>query len=161
MYDLYKRNIDYLRISVTDRCNLRCTYCMPPEGIESKQHSDILTYEKIVEIARCAVDKGIKKIRLTGGEPLVRKGIINLVKMLSEIEGLQDLSMTTNGILLKKHAQDLADAGLNRVNVSLDTLDTEEYRSITRGGDLQMVLEGIEMARKVGLNPIKIIEVYK
>jgi GTP 3',8-cyclase len=156
MYDRFDRHIDYLRISVTDRCNLRCIYCMPAEGIQLLRHEDILSFDEITEVARIAVAMGVRKIRLTGGEPLVRRGIIDLVRMIAEIEGLEDLSMTTNGILLDKFAVALKEAGLHRINVSLDTLDPEKYHSITRGGSLENVLEGLKIAGEAGLNPIKI-----
>lgn len=154
--DHYKRHINYLRISITDRCNLRCTYCMPPEGIFHLSHRDILTYEEIVRLAQIALNEGISKIRITGGEPLVRKGVVNLVHSLSRLEGIQDLSMTTNGILLSDYAQPLAAAGLQRVNVSMDSLQPGLFRDITRGGDLSLVWRGIEKAQAAGLSPIKI-----
>jgi len=156
MFDRYNRLINYLRISVTDRCNLRCTYCMPEDGIRLLDHSDILSFEEITEFTKLAVAGGITKVRLTGGEPLVRKGIVDLVAMLAAIEGLEDLSMTTNGILLPKFAADLKRAGLNRVNISLDTVNPDSYCQITRNGELKLVLEGIEAARSAGLEPIKI-----
>jgi len=156
MYDHYNRNINYLRISVTDRCNLRCKYCMPAEGIELLQHDDILSFEEIVEVVKTAVQSGITKVRLTGGEPLVRKGIVELVRMIAEIEEIEDLSMTTNGTLLEQFAQPLKDAGLKRVNISLDTLDPEKYTDLTRGGSVESVFRGINAAREAGFDPIKI-----
>jgi len=156
MLDRYSRDINYLRISVTDRCNLRCVYCMPEEGIELMKHEDILSYEKIYETVLEGVKKGITKVRLTGGEPLIRKGIIQLVEMIASIPEIIDLSMTTNGILLEKYANELAKAGLNRVNISMDTLSAEKYKEITRGGDINKVFAGIEAARHAGLSPIKI-----
>jgi len=156
MFDRFSRSIDYLRISVTDRCNLRCSYCMPDDGIKLLDHSDILSFEEITDFTRLAVKNGITKVRLTGGEPLVRKGIVELVAMLEAIDGLEDLSMTTNGILLSEYAADLKKAGLNRINISLDTVNPDNYCQITRNGDLSKVLEGIEVARQVGLQPIKI-----
>lgn len=156
MYDRFKRNINYLRISVTDRCNLRCTYCMPKDGIKLMEHDDILSFEEIEEFTRLAVRNGITKVRLTGGEPLVRKGIENLVEILSNIDGVEDLSMTTNGILLDQFANKLKAAGLNRVNISMDTVNPERYCEITRNGDFQKVISGIEAAQKVGLSPIKV-----
>ncbi|MCA1756751.1 MAG: GTP 3',8-cyclase MoaA [Bacteroidales bacterium] len=161
MYDLYSRRINYLRISVTDRCNLRCRYCMPEEGVKLISHTEILSFEEITEFVRVAVSMGIDKVRLTGGEPLVRKGITGLVSMISSIEGIRDLSMTTNGILLKKYARELAAAGLRRVNISLDTLDPAKYHYITRGGNLRDVLEGIDAAVDAGLTPVKINCVVK
>lgn len=156
MFDRYNRPINYLRISVTDRCNLRCTYCMPEEGIQLLDHSDILSFEEITAFTRLAVENGITKVRLTGGEPLVRRDIVELVAMLAGIDGLEDLSMTTNGILLAKYASDLKIAGLNRINISLDTVNADNYCQNTRNGDLKQVLEGIDAARKAGLEPIKI-----
>lgn len=156
MFDRFNRHIDYLRISVTDRCNLRCTYCMPEDGVRLLGHSDILSFEEIAEFTKLAVRNGITKVRLTGGEPLVRKGIVDLVSMLARIDGLDDLSMTTNGILLAQFAAGLKSAGLSRVNISLDTVNPENYCQITRNGDLAQVLEGIEAARQVGFGPIKI-----
>lgn len=156
MYDRFNRNINYLRISVTDRCNLRCTYCMPEEGIRLMPHDDILSFEEIAGFTRLAVSRGITKVRLTGGEPLVRKGITELVSMLASIEGIEDLSMTTNGILLDRFAGDLKKAGLKRVNISMDTVDSSRYCEITRNGDLGKVFAGIRAAKKAGLEPIKI-----
>ncbi len=156
MFDRYNRHINYLRISVTDRCNLRCTYCMPAEGIKLMGHEAILSFEEIEAFVRLAVSRGINKVRLTGGEPLVRKNIVELVRKLAAIEGLEDLSMTTNGILLKEFALELKSAGLNRVNVSLDTLDQNRYCEITRTGDIQKVFDGLEAAKKAGFSPIKI-----
>jgi cyclic pyranopterin phosphate synthase len=161
MYDSFKRNINYLRISVTDRCNLRCTYCMPEEGIPLHQHKNILSFEEIESFARYAVSQGISKVRITGGEPIVRKGIIELVEMLGRIPGIEDLSMTTNGILLHKFAGQLKKAGLMRVNISLDTLDPQRFREITRLGELEDVLNGISAAQKAGLKLIKLNCVVK
>ncbi|KAA8674722.1 GTP 3',8-cyclase MoaA [Clostridium sp. HV4-5-A1G] len=156
MIDSYERNINYLRISVTDLCNLRCRYCMPEKGITKIQHDQILRLEEIYELAKIFVSLGIKKIRITGGEPLIRKGIINLIENIGKLNKIKDFAMTTNGILLKKYAGNLKNAGLNRVNVSLDTLDQKKYYDVTRGGCLKDVFEGIEEARKVGLAPIKL-----
>jgi GTP 3',8-cyclase len=156
MFDPYNRPISYLRISVTDRCNLRCRYCMPEEGVKSLPHEDILSFEEIVEVVKAGAEMGITKIRLTGGEPLVRKGITGLVSMIAQVKGIMDLSMTTNGILLKKYAPALKSAGLNRVNVSLDTLDPAGFKRLTRGGDIALVLEGIRAAQRAGLDPVKI-----
>lgn len=161
MYDKFNRKINYLRISITDRCNLRCTYCMPEEGIQLINHDDIISFEEIVDVVKISVGLGIDKIRLTGGEPLARKGIVNLVKMIAEIKGIKDFGLTTNGITLKKHALALKEAGLHRVNVSLDTLNPEKYHQITRLGHIKDVLEGIFEAKKVGLTPIKINCVIK
>jgi GTP 3',8-cyclase len=156
MLDRFNRNINYLRISVTDRCNLRCVYCMPAEGIALMSHRDILSLEEIAEVTGAAVKMGVDKVRITGGEPLVRKGIAGLVKLLAAIPGIKDLSMTTNGQLLEKFAQELRQAGLMRINVSLDTVDPDKYKEITRGGDIRNVIKGIVAARSAGLSPIKL-----
>ncbi len=156
MIDAYGRTISYLRVSVTDRCNLRCTYCMPADGVTLLRHEDILSFEAIADVARGAVAMGITKVRLTGGEPLARRGIVTLVEMLGAIDGLADLAMTTNGVLLARYADDLARAGLDRVNVSLDTTDPQRFAELTRGGDVAVVLEGIAAARRAGLTPIKL-----
>jgi GTP 3',8-cyclase len=156
MYDNFNRQINYLRLSVTDRCNLRCIYCMPDEGIKLLPHSDILTFNEIRDFTEIAVAKGVSKVRITGGEPLVRKGIITLVKMISGIKGIPDLSMTTNGVLLKQFASDLKKAGLHRINISLDTIDPEKFLKQTRNGNINDVFEGIEAAIKAGLYPVKI-----
>ncbi|NIN63132.1 MAG: GTP 3',8-cyclase MoaA [Anaerolineae bacterium] len=154
--DAYNRPISYLRISVTDRCNLRCAYCMPPEGVQWVSHGEILGYEEIETVVRAAAELDISKVRLTGGEPLVRLGIVDLVRMLASVPGVDDLAMTTNGILLSRFASALAEAGLQRVNISLDSLRPDRFRSITRGGRLEEVLRGMEAARQAGLEPIKI-----
>ncbi|MFC2134117.1 GTP 3',8-cyclase MoaA [Bacteroidota bacterium] len=156
MLDNFNREINYLRISVTDRCNLRCLYCMPEEGIEQIDHDSILSFEEIYEFTKVAVEMGVSKVRLTGGEPLVRKGIVDLVGMLASIDGIKDLAMTTNGILLNKYAENLKTVGLQRVNVSLDTIDPQKYKTITRGGNIDQVFAGIDAAKKAGLLPIKI-----
>jgi len=156
MFDQFNRRINYLRISVTDRCNLRCVYCMPEDGIEQIPHNQILTFEEIVEITKLAVKNGFEKVRITGGEPLVRKGIVELVKMIASIDGITDFGMTTNGVLLKQFAKPLFDAGLKRINVSLDTLDADKYKATTRIGNLSDVLEGLEEAKRVGFKPIKL-----
>ena len=156
MLDRFNRHITYLRISVTDRCNLRCHYCMPAEGVDWIPHGNILSFEEIVEVVEVAVELGVTKIRLTGGEPLVRKGIVELVRMIAGVHGVEDLAMTTNGVLLEKYAADLSVAGLHRVNVSLDTLNPEKYKELSRGGDIQSVFSGIDAAVKAGLHPIKI-----
>jgi len=154
--DSFQRPINYLRISVTDRCNLRCIYCMPPEGISLMSHADILRYEEICLVAKAAAELGITKLRLTGGEPLVRAGLTDLVAMLAKIKGIDDISMTTNGVLLEKYSVGLKKAGLHRVNISLDSLRPDRFRKITRMGKLDDVLKGIEAAREAGLNPVKI-----
>jgi len=155
--DSFQRPINYLRISVTDRCNLRCIYCMPAGGMPLMSHSDILTYEEIYTVARAAAELGINKVRLTGGEPLVRSGLTELLQMLTQIDAINDISLTTNATLLSRYAAELKQAGLKRVNISLDTLKSGKFRFITRGSlNLDDVLEGIEAARSVGLNPVKL-----
>jgi cyclic pyranopterin phosphate synthase len=153
--DDFGRAINYLRVSVTDRCNLRCVYCMPPEGVEKHPHADILHYEELALVVRAAAEIGITKVRLTGGEPLARLGLSELVRMIAAIPGIDDLSMTTNATLLARHAERLAEAGLHRVNVSLDTLDPERFAAITRRGRLEDVWAGIAAARAAGLTPMK------
>ena len=133
MYDKFNRRINYLRISVTDRCNLRCFYCMPECGVELMKHEDILRFEEVVELVKVAVGMGIDKVRITGGEPLVRKGIVGFIAELSKIHGIRDLAMTTNGMLLHEFAEPLKDAGLHRINISLDTLNRERFKNITQG----------------------------
>ena len=154
--DSFHRPISYLRISVTDRCNLRCLYCVPPQGVQHMSPHQVLRYEEIVRIVRAAQGLGITKVRVTGGEPLVRSGIVDFIRMLAAVEGIQDIAITTNGILLKKYAGELRQAGLKRVNVSLDTLRPDRFRHITRGGRLGDVLEGLAAAEAAGLSPIKI-----
>jgi GTP 3',8-cyclase len=156
MLDPYERNINYLRVSVTDRCNLRCTYCMPKEGLSQIGHDDILRYEEIHRIIRIAAGIGITKVRITGGEPLVRRGVAEFIASLQTIPELKDLSLTTNGILLERCAEKLFAAGIRRINVSLDSLNSEKYAQITRGGEIQAVLRGIRKARETGFSPIKI-----
>jgi cyclic pyranopterin phosphate synthase len=154
--DSFQRPINYLRISVTDRCNLRCVYCMPETGVTLMSHYDILTYEEIYTVAEVAAGLGINKIRLTGGEPLVRSGLTDLIRMLVGIAAVDDISLTTNGIILAPHAAALKEAGLHRVNISLDTLRPERFRQITRCGELADTLAGIKAAREAGLDPVKI-----
>jgi len=154
--DSFQRPIDYLRISVTDRCNLRCIYCMPAKGVHLMSHGDILSYEEVYTVAAAAAELGINKVRITGGEPLIRAGLPKLVQMLSQIDTIDDISLTTNGVLLARYAAELKQAGLRRVNVSLDTLKPDKFEYITRGSNLDNVLKGINVARSVGLNPIKI-----
>ena len=156
MIDSFGRQINYLRMSVTDRCNLRCCYCRPAEGVPLLKRKQILSLEEIAEVTKVAVEMGITKVRLTGGEPLARRGIIALVQQIAHIDGINDFAMTTNGILLPEYAQRIGDAGLMRINVSLDTADPLRYREITRGGDISQVLAGIEAAQRAGLNPIKL-----
>ena len=149
MKDHLGREIDYLRISVTDRCNLRCIYCMPAEGVEWKSHNEMLRIEEIARVARIAAEEGIKKVRLTGGEP---------VSLITDIKaaGIKDVSLTTNGILLPRMAQELKDAGLDRVNISLDTLDAQKYREITRLGNIEDVFAAIDAALEYGFHPVKV-----
>ncbi|OEG00042.1 cyclic pyranopterin phosphate synthase [Vulcanibacillus modesticaldus] len=156
LIDRFNRPHDYLRISVTDRCNLRCVYCMPEEGVEFVNQDSLLTYEEIAEVVRVGAEFGIRKIRLTGGEPLVRKDIELLIEKISNIDGIEDIALTTNGIYLAKMAEKLKDAGLTRVNISLDTLKQDRFKKITRGGKLEKVLAGIDAAYRVGLEPLKI-----
>jgi cyclic pyranopterin phosphate synthase len=156
LLDHFERRIDYMRISVTDRCNLRCIYCMPSEGVRFIEHREILRYEEILRIVRIATRLGISKVRITGGEPLVRKDIVRLIGSLAEMTEIEDISLTTNGVLLKAYAGDLFRAGLQRVNVSLDSLSPERYEIITRGRHLSDVWDGIEEAEKAGLKPVKI-----
>jgi len=156
LVDRCKRRITYLRVSVTDRCNLRCVYCMPPEGVKWQEHESIMRYEEIDNIIRVAAEEGVREVRLTGGEPLVRKNLPDLIHLISGIKGIKDISLTTNGILLGDQAEDLKNAGLNRINVSLDTMNPEKYARITRGGNIQRVFQGLEKAEAVGLDPIKL-----
>ncbi|MGB8455514.1 MAG: GTP 3',8-cyclase MoaA [Anaerocolumna sp.] len=151
MTDQHGRKIDYMRISVTDRCNLRCNYCMPKDGIECLDHRDILTYEEIDMAVEAAAGLGIRKIKITGGEPLVRKGIVNLVHMLKNIQGIKEVTMTSNGILLKDMAKGLQAAGLDGINISLDTLDRDKFKQLTRYDKLGEVLQGIDEAIKTGI----------
>jgi len=157
MMDNWERNINYLRISITDRCNLQCIYCMPPEGIVKKNRKDILTYEEIKEIASLCVEEfGIRKIRLTGGEPLIRPDMEKLVFLLRAIDKLEELTLTTNGILLPEKAKLLKEAGIRRLNISLDTLNREKFRRITGRDELNRVLAAIDIAQNTGFFPIKI-----
>jgi len=153
--DSFGRTLDYLRISVTDRCNLRCSYCMPEAGVPRLTHGDILTYEEIEAFVRVAVAEGIRRVRLTGGEPLARLGIVSLVEKLAAIPGLEDLSLTTNGILLPGLAEPLRAAGLKRINLGLSSLDPDRYRTLTRGGDLAEALRGLEAAVAL-FSPVKV-----
>ncbi|MEB3060375.1 GTP 3',8-cyclase MoaA [Parvimonas micra] len=150
MKDRFGRNITYLRISVTDLCNLRCKYCMPESGVKSLCHSDILSIEEIVEIVKIASKNGIKKIRLTGGEPLVRRGFINLCKQISEINEIEDIAITTNGVYLKEMADELFENKVRRINFSLDTLVKEKYNDITRRNDFDKTMESLFYAIKKG-----------
>ncbi len=153
--DKFGRSINYLRISLTDKCNLRCTYCRPSVHYGVNKQDELLTYEEITELARITAKLGVTKVRLTGGEPLLRSDISDLVGMISEIEGINDIAITTNGIFLKQHARGLKEAGLNRINISIDSLNENTFRQIT-GGELTDVLKGIEAAKDAGLEPIKL-----
>ncbi len=155
LYDCWQRQINYLRISVTDRCNLSCSYCTT-DLLPRLTHDDILRYEEIHKVVQAAASMGINKVRLTGGEPLMRLDLSELVKLISQIDGIDDISLTTNGILLSKYAAELKEAGLNRVNISLDTLKEERFKQITGQGKLEDVLSGIEAAHLAGLEPVKI-----
>lgn len=156
MKDSFDREISYMRISVTDRCNMRCMYCMPEEGVENLGHEKILSFEEIARIVKASTQLGVTKYRLTGGEPLARKGIVNLVESLSKIDGVEELAMTTNGTMLADKAEDLKKAGLQRVNISIDSLLYHKYEEITRGGDLDAAFEGVNAALKYGLTPLKL-----
>lgn len=156
MIDKNHRAINYLRLSVSDRCNLRCIYCMPEEGINFIPHSEILSYEEIIHFIRLCTQKGIRKVRITGGEPLIRKGFIGFLKMLCKVEDLDDISLTTNGVLLKEVAADIKNCGISRINVSLDSLKPERFHRITGRDYFGRVCEGLEEAERVGFNPIKI-----
>jgi cyclic pyranopterin phosphate synthase len=156
LVDRYSRRINYLRISLTDRCNLRCIYCMPPEGERKLRHRDILRYEELLRIARIAIKLGINKIRLTGGEPLVRKGVDEFIPMLTALEGHDDVSLTTNGVYLKDNLEMLKDSGIKRINVSLDSLKRLNFKYITRFDYFNQVWEGIEKARDMGFYPIRL-----
>jgi cyclic pyranopterin phosphate synthase len=154
LYDSWQRQINYLRISVTDHCNLNCIYCSAG-SVPHLPRSEILSYEEIQTLVRVAASLGINKVRLTGGEPLIRPDLVTLVRMVSQIEGIDDISLTTNGILLSQYAAELKEAGLNRVNVSLDTLRTDRFKRITGQAQLNEVLAGIEAANRAGLQPVK------
>ena len=155
-FDKNNRVINYLRLSVTDRCNLRCSYCMPEEGIAFLPHKEILRYEEILQIVRLSVKTGIRKVRLTGGEPLVRKGFISFLEKLCSIEELNEVTLTTNGVLLKEYASDIKECGICRVNISLDSLRPDRFYQITGRDYFEKVWEGIQEAERLGFNPIKI-----
>lgn len=156
LQDNFGRTIDYLRLSITDRCNLRCRYCMPENGVESLPHQDVLSYEELLRLTRIAVDLGVRKVRITGGEPLVRRGLVGFIRQLRELDPALELALTTNGILLAPLAAELKAAGLNRINVSLDSLRPERFREISRRDGLNEVLAGLQRAAEVGFAPIKI-----
>jgi len=155
LVDAFGRTIDYLRVSVTDRCNFRCVYCMPADGVPRLAHADILTYEEMEAFLKVAVAEGIRHVRLTGGEPLARHGVVSLIEKFAAIPGLEDLSLTTNGILLPAFGADLRAAGLKRINLGISSLDFATYRSITRGGDLLEALKGLETAVRL-FAPVKV-----
>lgn len=156
MEDSYERKIDYLRVSVTDRCNLRCFYCMPEEGVEWKESSEILRYEEMELIIQAAVNAGIRKVRITGGEPLVRKNVVSFIEYISKMPEIEDISMTTNGFYLADKLPALKAAGLKRVNISLDTLNSTNFEKITGRSGLDKVLAAIELALELGLYPVKV-----
>ena len=156
MYDRYQRKIEYVRISLTDRCNLRCRYCMPEDGVEKLRHEDILRFDEIVRIVRALASLGVRKVRLTGGEPLIRRNVVELVREIRSVPGIESVALTTNGVLLADMAEDLVRAGLTGVNISLDTLNEERFRAITRLGTLQDTLDGIEAAERAGFAKIKL-----
>ena len=156
MEDKFGRRIEYLRISLTDRCNLRCIYCMPEEGVQWQPHESILRIEEIARFVRLATKVGIRKVRLTGGEPLVRKGVVDLIRDINAIPEIEDISLTTNGVLLPRMAADLKEAGLSRVNISMDTLDPIQYTYITRGGKIEDVFAAIDTALEYDFAPVKI-----
>ena len=156
LIDSFGRVHDNLRISVTDRCNIRCFYCMPEEGVKFEPHANILSYEEIERFARIAVSQGIRKLRITGGEPLVRKNLSTLIRKLTQIEGVKDLALTTNAVLLAQQAAELYDAGLRRINIHLDTLDRERFLKITRRDEIERVMAGIDECQRLGYGPIKI-----
>ena len=150
MQDQYGREINYLRISITDRCNLRCRYCMP-EGIKTVSMAEILTYEEIIMVVQCAARLGIRHIKVTGGEPLVRKGCAGLIRRLKEVPGIETVTLTTNGILLAEHLEALKEAGVDGINISMDTRDRELFRMITGGGEIKTVLQAVEKALHIGV----------
>lgn len=156
LIDRFGRQITYLRVSVTDRCNFRCVYCLPPDGMTWVAHEAIMRYEEILVVVRVAAENGVREVRLTGGEPLVRHGLPELVRMISNVPGIEDISLTTNAVLLAEHADALAEAGLRRVNISLDTFDAQKFERITRGGSFERAMRGLEAAERVGFSPIKI-----
>lgn len=156
MLDQYGRKIEYLRISVTDRCNLRCVYCMPEEGVEQVSHSEILTFDEMIRVCRICAKLGITKVKLTGGEPLVRKGLGSLLRSIKELEGIEQVTLTTNGVLLAGQIDELADAGLDAVNISLDTLDRTQYREFTRRDELEAALEGLKAALRYPYIRVKV-----
>ena len=156
LIDKYNRHLNYLRISITDRCNLKCMYCMPPGFIPRLSHNEILRYEEIIRIINVGIRLGISKVRITGGEPLVRKGVYDFLEQLSGMDGLQDIALTTNGVSLKDNIEKIKAAGIKRINISLDTLSRNKYKEITGRDRFDQVWEGIELAYKNGFDPIKL-----
>ena len=156
MRDGYNREIKYLRISLTELCNFRCRYCMPADGVCKKKHDEMLTQEEIITAVKVAAKLGVNKIRLTGGEPLVKKNIVDIVAKIREIDGIEEICLTTNGSYLPKYAKDLKSAGLDRINISLDTLNPEKFRYMTRLGELNETLDGIDAALSTGFKKVKI-----
>ncbi len=154
--DPFHRKITYLRISITDRCNMRCLYCVSSDSLKPLSHRDVLTYEEILDITRASVDLGITKVRITGGEPLIRRDVLHFIRLLRAIPGLKDVSITTNGTLLKDMAGPLFEAGIHRINISLDTLNPLKFRRITRRDHFQEVWDGISAAKGAGFSPIKL-----
>ncbi|MBU0699607.1 MAG: radical SAM protein, partial [Proteobacteria bacterium] len=156
LIDQYNRNLNYLRISITDRCNLRCIYCVPPDRIPKIPHAEILRYEEILRLVRIGVSLGVSKVRITGGEPLLRKGVYDFLEQLTKIDGLLDVSLTTNGVLLKDNIHKIKSAGIKRINISLDTLNKNKFQKITGHDFFDQVWEGIELAQQAGFDPIKL-----
>lgn len=156
MRDGFGREINYIRLSITDRCNLRCIYCMPEEGVKKLSHTDILSYEQLMRVCRVLLSLGIRRFKITGGEPLVRRGCVDFVRELRAMDGAESVTLTTNGILLDQYAEPLRQSGLDGVNISLDTLDPETYRSITRMGRLEDALAGLDAAVQAGIPSVKI-----
>lgn len=156
MQDQYKRNIDYLRVSITDKCNLRCVYCMPEDGVERLSHEDILSFDEIVQICTAAASKGVRKIKITGGEPLVRKNVVQLIAQIKQILGIEQVTMTTNGVLFAPLAKDLKEAGLDSVNFSLDTLSSDNFSRITRRNEFDRVKEALQAALEAEIKSVKV-----
>ena len=156
MIDRYERNINYLRVSITDRCNLRCRYCMPEQGVETVSHNRIMRYEEILRLCCVFAQLDVRKLKITGGEPLVRHGAVDFIAAAKNIPGIEQVTLTTNGLLVPAVLQELVSAGIDGINFSLDTIDEKIYASITRGGDLHQVLSGIDAAYAVGIRPLKI-----
>lgn len=156
LIDKYNRNLNYLRVSIIDRCNLNCIYCLPHERIPKIPHHEILRYEEILRLVRIAVNLGVSKVRVTGGEPLFRKGVYHFLNQLTGIDGLSDVSLTTNGVLLKDNIQEIKAAGINRINISIDTLNKKKFARITGHDLFDQVWEGIELAEQMGFDPIKL-----